>query len=112
MSRSFKKVKGRPISKPTSEIQEKIVSAIVAGNYTETAAIVSGVNKKIFNEWLLKGRKQKTGIYSDFLNAIEKAQAEAEMKDIEIINMAAEKDWQAAAWRLERKFPERWGKRI
>lgn len=27
-----------------------------------------------------------------------------------LIGKAAENQWQAAAWRLERKFPDRWGR--
>ncbi len=33
------------------------------------------------------------------------------MRDVAVIATAAKENWQAAAWRLERKFPERWGRR-
>jgi len=50
--------------------------------------------------------------YVKFSNAVEKALAEAEMRDVMIIGKAASEQWQAAAWRLERKFPQRWGRRV
>jgi len=45
------------------------------------------------------------------LYAVEKAQAGAEMTSIALINRASEMQWQAAAWRLERKHPDRWGRK-
>jgi hypothetical protein len=43
---------------------------------------------------------------------VEKAQAEAEARDVAIIAKAAPDDWRAAAWRLERKAPRRYGPRV
>jgi hypothetical protein len=37
--------------------------------------------------------------------------AEAEMRDVALIAQAAKENWQAAAWRLERKYPARWGRK-
>ena len=37
--------------------------------------------------------------------------AEAELRDVMVINRAAQTTWQAAAWKLERKYPNRWGLR-
>lgn len=43
---------------------------------------------------------------------MEKAQAESESRDVAIIAKAASDDWKAAAWRLERKQPRRYGPRV
>lgn len=101
---------GRP-TKLTSEIQNGIVKAIRAGAYIETAAQLNGVSKQTLYTWMKKGNEAKSGKYREFLDAIQKALAEAEMRDIFIIGKAAEQNWKAAAWRLERKFPNRWGKK-
>lgn len=101
---------GRP-SKLTPEIQEKIVQAIRAGNYIETAAAYAGIDKTTLYDWLKRGARAKTGKYREFSNAVEKALAEAEVRDVAIIAKAAEKHWQAAAWRLERKHWQRWGRK-
>jgi len=49
--------------------------------------------------------------YLWFYSAIKKAESNAEAKHIKIIDTAAEKSWQAAAWLEERRYPERWGQR-
>lgn len=103
--------RGRPkgADKLTPELQNEICRVIRAGNYIETAAAYAGISKTTLYDWMRKGRAQKRGKYRDFVTAVEKALAEAEIRDVMIIAKAAEENWQAAAWRLERKFPERWG---
>lgn len=117
--------KGRPI-KLNEEIKNKIISAIRAGNYMETSAAYAGISKSSLYEWLKRGEREKQRIernkrfkirkseeiFVDFSDAVEKALAEAEIRDVMRIERAAEVYWQAAAWRLERKFPDRWGRKI
>ncbi len=62
--------------------------------------------------WMRHGRDQKRGRYRKFLTAVEKAQAEAESRDVALIAKAASEDWRAAAWRLERKAPRRYAARV
>ncbi|WP_339174429.1 hypothetical protein [Anoxybacillus sp. FSL W8-1294] len=104
------KMAGRP-TKLTPELQKKIIDAIRAGNYMETAAAYAGISKDTFFRWLRKGARAKSGIYKDFHDAVEKALADAEVRDVMLIANAAATDWKAAAWRLERKFPDRWGRK-
>jgi len=49
--------------------------------------------------------------YLSFLNAIEKAMGETEVRDLQQLDKHIGKNWQAIAWRLERKFPKRWGRK-
>lgn len=101
---------GRP-EKLTPELQQKIVDAIRMGAYIETAAAYAGINKSTLYDWMRRGARAKSGKYKEFSNAIEKALAESEMRDLAVIAKASQENWQAAAWRLERKFPDRWGRR-
>jgi transposase len=102
---------GRP-TKLTKELQAKIVQAIEAGNYIETAAAYAGVDKVSLYAWMKKGHHEpENGLHREFLNAVQKALAAAEVRDVTLLAAAAEESWQAAAWRLERKFPDRWGRR-
>ena len=101
---------GRP-SKLTADIQNKIIEAIRAGAYVETAAAYAGINKSTFYDWLKKGARGLDPAFVEFSNAIERALASSEMRDIVTITKAADVHWQAAAWRLERKHPNRWGRR-
>lgn len=93
---------GRP-SKRTPEREAKLLEAIRAGNYMETAAHYAGIGVSTLHEWRDK--------YADFAEAIEKARAEAETRNVVLIQSAAKTNWQAAAWWLERSFPDKYGRR-
>jgi hypothetical protein len=120
---------GRP-SSLTPEVHKQIVDAILRGAYIETAAQAAGVSKKSFYQWLKIGKQvndwlaesvegQEPDITphqadcANFSNAVNQAIAESELNDIEVINGAAETGtWQAAAWKLERKHHQRWGRKV
>ena len=105
---------GRPkdTTKLTPELQEQICTTIRAGNYIETAAAYVGVSKPTLYAWMKRGHAQQRGIYRSFLNAVGQALAHAETLDVaNIAKAAGGGDWKASAWRLERKFPDRWGRR-
>ena len=102
---------GRPTAL-NPELQAQIVGFIEAGCYVETAAQAAGVHKTTFYQWLKKSHDpKKNNIYREFRYAIEKAMARAELRDVKNIYDAAKESWQASAWRLERKFPDRWGRK-
>lgn len=115
---------GRP-TKINEERAGKIIRAIRAGNYIETAAALAGINKSTLYAWLKRGAAEMDRLqndpkakpkkselpFLDFSNAVDIALAEAENRDVEAINAAVMDDWRAAAWRLERKFPDRWGRK-
>src|SRR6267143_1594100 len=84
---------------------QRVVDLIRAGNYLEVAATAAGIHRSTLYRWMRHGRDQKRGRYRRFLNQVEKAQAEAESRDVALIAKAASEDWRAAAWRLERKAP-------
>lgn len=101
---------GRP-TKLTPELQAEICKVLAAGNYLETACAFVGVSKVTVRNWIKAGARQKKGQYSEFLNAIKKAMAQAELSDVATIKAAGKENWQAAAWRLERKNYKRWGRK-
>lgn len=124
------KVRARPstMGRPTKfseERAEKIIRAIRSGNYIETAAALAGISKTTLYSWLKRGAAEGDRLeadpkakplkselpYLDFLDAVDIALAEAENMDVQAITAAASEDWRAAAWRLERKFPDRWGRK-
>jgi hypothetical protein len=94
--------RGRP-TKRTPDVEARIVEAVRAGNYIETAAAYAGIGKSTLYEWQAK--------YPDFADALQRARAEAEVRDVTLIRQAARTQWQAAAWWLERSFPQRYGRR-
>lgn len=115
---------GRP-TKLTPELQEEMIKVIQAGNYVETACAFVGLSKNTFYDWLKRAARETERLaknprarmkkseapYVEFSDAVKRAQGQAEVRDVLLIAKAAEHVWQAAAWRLERKFPDRWGRR-
>ena len=120
---------GRP-SKLTPEIHTRIVAAIQRGSYVETAAQLAGINKVTYYEWLKRGKAVQAMLdeaheneqpdisahdanCANFANAVFRAMAEAEVRDVTAIDTAAQQGtWQAAAWKLERKHHTRWGRKV
>lgn len=118
---------GRP-TKLTPERQERIIGAIRGNAPNEIAAAFAGISEQTFYNWINRANEdEKAGRateFVEFLEAIEKAQAENEIENLLIIRSSAKGQptaegvpgtpgtWQAAAWLLERRHPERYGRRI
>jgi transposase-like protein len=101
---------GRP-SKLTPELREEIVSLIKTGNFIEMTCAIAGINKSTFYDWMRRGKESKRHTrYKKFYNEVTQAQAWSEARDVAIISKHAETSWRAAAWKLERRFSQRWGK--
>lgn len=94
----------------TQEVQDLIVSAISAGAIFEVAAAYAGVKKETLKDWLRKGRAGKAP-YAAFVGSLDEALAKSEVSALRMIQAAGLYDWKAAAWYLERKWPERWGRK-
>jgi transposase-like protein len=103
---------GRP-TKFNKERCDKIITALQAGNYREVACRYAGISNQTLRNWLKQAENPDAPPeYLEFLAAIEKAEADAEVADIALIRRSAQDgQWQAAAWIRERKNPERWGRR-
>lgn len=84
----------RPV--PDAEAVAQLVSMLRAGNYLEVAAVAAGVTVGELLE------------HPDVVEEIEAARAEGEVRGI--ARIAASGRWQAAAWLLERQYPDRWGR--
>jgi len=129
-----KQKSGRP-SILTKELIDRITKLIQHGSYIETACASVGIVKDLYYTWLklgenhrqlLKNQETETDIeilqdiedkielinplYIVFSDSINKAVVESELRDILRIDKAANKSWQAAAWKLERKHPQRWSR--
>jgi hypothetical protein len=105
-----KRGRGRP-TVLTLTLQRGICAALQVGAYIEQAVIYAGITKETYYDWLKKGETEQPGQpHRDFSDAVTQAQAASELSDLMVIDRATKRDeWRAAAWRLERKFPRRWG---
>lgn len=102
---------GRP-PKLTRELIEKIAAVVRNGCYLDTAARYCGVSKASFHDWMKRGHEQKgRGIYRQFLDALEEAQAAADVKDHLRLTKAGDKDWRAIAEHLRLRNPDRYSRR-
>jgi hypothetical protein len=100
-------------TKLTKELQDEIVKYLRLGNYVETVCAMVGINKTTFYDWMKQGARaeRKSNKMAKFSNAVKQAMSTAEITDLAIIQQAAKKQWQAAAWRLERRHPKKWGRK-
>ena len=113
--------KGGAPSKLSDEKTAKLVEYLEAGNYLETASALVGIRRQTVHNWsreaarILDSGKPPKNEHEKcllrFLDAIEKAMATGEAKDLARVGAHADKQWQAAAWRLERRYPDRYGQR-
>ncbi len=99
-------------SKLTPEVQERICQAIRAGNYYEAARAYAGIGYSTFRAWMIKGEKAKSGKYREFMEAVTRAEHEAEARMVALWQKHMPEDYRAIRDFLERRYPERWGKRV
>lgn len=92
-------------SKYTPETVEKLTDAIKLGATYELATGYAGIHYDTFNEW----RNKK----SEFSEAIKAAEGVAAVGWLAKIEKAAnDGTWQAAAWKLERRYPHEYGRTV
>lgn len=105
--------------KLTPELRDRLATWIRAGNPIPVACKASGIVESTFHDWMDRGRRalEADGVpegeepFVEFLESIERAMDETEAALVAMVTRAAQRNgWQAAAWILERRWPERWGK--
>ncbi len=91
---------------------KKVVDGITAGLPYDTACALAGIHYTTFLNWMKRGEEDKTGEFFKFFEEVKKAEAIAESVHIKNIKDAGRNGvWQADAWMLERRYPEKWGKK-
>lgn len=106
------------------EVKDKLVTALRGGNYMETAAAWAGVNRATVYRWLERGDRaaekhdagetltEQEQLFLDLRNEVDEARAAAMVRNISLIQQAAQTSWQAAAWWAERSAPHMWGRMV
>jgi transposase len=110
-------------SKLTPAYTDKIIEALRAGNYIETACAYAGINTTTYHRWIQEAdqgvslndtmlSEEDLTKRREFRDSCARARAEAEVRNVTLIQKAAgeTKNWSAAGWWLERSFPDRWGR--
>ena len=101
----------KPYKLLDTQLTERLLNAIRLGSYIEHACYYEGINARTFRMW----RKTATeGIepYKSFWVEVTKAESEAIVRRLGRIEKAGQDgNWQADAWVLERKYPDKFGRR-
>ena len=98
-------------TKLTPDVQEAIVDGINAGLTFRLSCARAGVNPATFYRWLGTGETANVGRYREFCDAVERAKADSALRLVSQITLQAPADWRAAAFMLERRFPDDYGRR-
>lgn len=96
-------------TKLTRQTADRILAILRAGGYDETACAAAGISRQCFWDWLRRGAAGEAP-YNVFADEVQRARAEGESRNVMLIASAAQNNWQAAAWLLERRHPERWAR--
>lgn len=99
---------GRP-SKATAETMKKILDGIRAGLSYEGACGLARVSWVTFDKWRKAGQAGESEKFIEFLRELGYAEAQAEAEQLRRIK--TDPDTKYACWLLERRHPERWGRR-
>lgn len=113
---------GRPC-KLTEELTSELTELLEAGNPLDTSARAVGVAPSTLHRWNARGRNalraaeegeaitEEDALYVHLHQAVARARARSEVEALEVIRSAAlSGTWQAAAWLLERRRPDLWGR--
>jgi hypothetical protein len=103
--------------KLTQEMIKELCALKSSGLKNVAVCDGAGISESLFYDWHRKGASDrdagKNTVYAEFLQSYKKAEAAHKLKRIkQIQEAAAEGSWQAAAWELERCYPEEYGKRV
>lgn len=92
-------------TKFTPDVQQRIVDAISLGATYEQAANYGGIAYQTFHVWM--------DTKPEFSEAIKAAEGKAVVMWLAKIEQAAsDGNWQAAAWKLERRYPQDYGRNV
>lgn len=99
-------------NKCTPEVLTKFLEALRLGCYRDDAARYAGIHPSTASRWIKDGEDPMAEeCYREFHKRVLAEEARVAMRASGIILKAADHDWKAAAWWLERKRPDQWGRK-
>ena len=90
-------------TKLTPEVQEELAKIIGAGHTHKSAYEYVGIDQNTFYRGMKKG---------EFGDIIKRAESKAKIGFVERVKKASEDTWQAAAWMLERRWPDEFAQKM
>jgi transposase len=101
---------GRP-TKLNQDRANAILASIRAGNYLVTACRSAGISYDTVRVWCRKGEASPNSVYHAFSVAVKEAEAQAEAHCVQMVTSSMDRNWAAAMTMLERRWPDRWGRK-
>lgn len=101
---------GRP-TLCTPELIKLVAKGIGDGLSNVDACAMADITQTTFYEWLQRSGAGESP-FTEFSEAIKKAQVKAKQEHLKNIKRAGKVTWQASAWTLERKYPEEFGQKV
>ena len=104
-------------TKMTPETTEKLVKALRLHATHRLACQYAGISEGAFYKYMKLGQADieagEATPFVEFVKAIKEAEGTASVAALAMIEKAAsEGNWQAAAWKLERRYPREYGRRV
>ena len=93
------------------QIWSRLSQAISVGAYIEDACVFAGISSREYRRWR-ELAEQGVEPYAERWVEIQKSEAQAIVRNLfNIQNAANSGTWQASAWILERKYPEKYARK-
>jgi hypothetical protein len=93
------------VNKYTPDRVKRFLMAIGQGATIIHACGYAGIATRTYYDWMEQ--------YPEFREQVELAESQATLRWLHVIDQAASSGvWQAAAWKLERRFPHIYGRRV
>jgi hypothetical protein len=98
----------------TDEVRIKALEdAFVMGHTVTHACTLAGLHQRSYFRWMADGEVAAEGTLArQIWQRMKKAQADAIHRNLAVIQSAARKNWTAAAWFLERRCPDDYGRKL
>jgi hypothetical protein len=118
--------KRKKIGQPTAltpAVQSELLTMLTTGAYIEHDCQAVGIAPSTYYLWMSRGQAFKDAVasgekpnkldepYMEFLEAMTRARGRTSTRVSGLVLKAAERDWRAGAWWLERSFPNEWGRK-
>jgi hypothetical protein len=99
---------------PVEDYIDKLEQAILLGATYELAAMYAGISARTFATWRSECATAEDGTpLADLRERLRQAEGRAAVGWLaKIEKVANEGDWKACAWKLERRWPEQYGRTV
>jgi len=114
-------VKGQPLKLIKHGVKEKFLAALAKGASYTISCGYAGISYQTLRRWMIRAEaimdlhEEQLEVHPDveyfrFYCDIKRVESYAAIKWLEKIDKASDFHWQAAAWKLERRHPEDYGR--